>query len=184
MQLDAMNVKRTLTFGVGGGALAVWLAAAATSPPPPSAPIAATPPAAIDRSGAELSTEIARLRERLRPSAQPAQARDLFRYRARAAAQSAAAAAARDSALALQLAPQQLLAPSLSDVAPLKLVGMAEDPGDAGPIRSAILSGFGDLFIVKAGDSIAGRYRVAAISADNIDLVDVSTNAPLRIPVK
>lgn len=182
MRFDTMNVKRTLTFGVGGGALVVWLAAAATSPTPPSAPLAVTPPAAIDRSGAELSSEIARLRERLRPSAQPAQARDLFRYRARAAAESAAAA--RNSALAPPLTLQETPARSPSEVVPLKVVGMAEDPGDAGPIRTAILSGLGDLFIVKAGDSIAGRYRVAAINADSIDLVDVSTNAPLRIPVK
>jgi len=177
-----MNVKRTLMLGVAGGALVVWLAAAATSPSRPSVPLAATPPAAVDRSGAELSAEIARLRERLRPSAQPAQARDLFRYRARDAARSAAAA--RDSALAPQLLAQEAPVPSSSDADPLKLVGMAEDPGDGGPIRTAILSGLGDLFIVKAGDSIAGRYHVANISADSIDLVDVSTNAPLRIPVK
>lgn len=177
-----MNVKRTLTLGVAGGALVVWLAAAATSPTPPSAPLAVTPTTAVDRSGAELSAEIARLRERLRPSAQPAQSRDLFRYRARDAARSAVAA--RDSALAAQLSAQEAPVPSPSNAVPLKLVGMAEDPGDAGPVRTAILSGFGDLFIVKAGDSIAGRYRVAAISADSIDLVDVSTNAPLRIPVK
>lgn len=175
-----MNVKRTLALGVGGGALVVWLAAAATSPAPSRVPAAVTPPAAVDLSGAELSAEIARLRERLRPSAQPSQARDLFRYQPHAAARAAAASQPQP------LEPSTSLrdVPSPSTPALLTLVGMAEDPGDAGPVRRAILSGFGDLFIVKAGDSIAGKYRVAAIGADGVDLVDLSSDAPLRIPVK
>jgi hypothetical protein len=178
--LDTMNVKRTLALGVGGGALVVWLAAAATSPARSPASVAVTPPAAVDRSGAELSAEIARLRERLRPTAQPSQVRDLFRYQPRAAAR--VAVAPQPHALEPPMPLRDVASPSTP--APLRLVGMAEDPGDAGPVRTAILSGFGDLFIVKDGDSIAGRYRVTAIGAEGIDLVDLSSNAPLRIPVK
>src|SRR5262245_4876580 len=131
-----MNVKRTLTFGIVGGALAVWLAAAATSPTPPSPMLTVTPPTVADRHGAELSEEIARLRERLRPSARPAQSRDLFRYQARSADRAATAA---DRPVVVSPTPQYE-APAAAAVAPLKLVGMAEDPGPAGPVRTAILS--------------------------------------------
>src|SRR5262245_6097909 len=175
-----MNVKRTLTIGVVGGALAVWLAAAATSPTPPSAVLTLTPPSAVDRSGAALSAEFARWRQRLRPSAKPAQSRNLFRYQARSAEQLATAG---DRPVAVPPTPQPE-APAPMAVSPLKLVGMAEDPGPSGAVRTAILSGFGDLFFAKEGDTIANRYRVTSIGADLIELIDSSTNAPLRILVK
>ncbi len=175
-----MNVKRTLALGVVGGALAVWLAAASTSTNPPATSLIVTPPRVVDQSGAELAAEIARLRERLRPSAQPAQARNLFRYQPRSAAGSSVAVEA--AAPMPPTPPSGARAPSV--VVPLTLVGMAEDPGDAGPVRSAILSGFGGLFIVKDGDAVADRYRVVKVGADGIDLIDISTHASLHIPVK
>src|SRR5262249_61781614 len=77
-----MNLKRTATIGVVGGALAAWLASAATSNRPVPRPIVIpTPP--IDLRGAELADEIARLRERLRPTTTPSQpGRNLFTFRA------------------------------------------------------------------------------------------------------
>src|SRR5262249_10141625 len=116
----AMNLKRTATIAVVGGALAAWLAGAATSNRSVVHPIA-TPPAPIDARGAELANEIARLHERLRPTATPHQpARNLFVFHS----------AAPRPALALT-APK----PAISEAAPLapivaqpslKLAGIAE----------------------------------------------------------
>ena len=61
-----MSVRRTVVLGVVGGAIAVWLAAAATSTTRTAAPIAPPKTNAVDRSGAELAAEIARLHEALR----------------------------------------------------------------------------------------------------------------------
>ncbi len=76
-----MNLKRAATIVVVGAALLAWLAGAATSnrtlapAPLPSVP-------AIDTRGAALEKEIARLHERLRPSATPNQSgRNLFSFR-------------------------------------------------------------------------------------------------------
>ncbi len=63
-----MNVKRTVMLGVVGGAVAVWLAAAATSTTRTIAPVVPARPNVVDKSGAELAAEIARLHERLRPT--------------------------------------------------------------------------------------------------------------------
>ena len=65
-----MNMKRTATMAIVGGALLAWLAGAATSNrEPPAVPVFV--PAPIDIRGAELASEVARLHERLRPVASP-----------------------------------------------------------------------------------------------------------------
>src|SRR5580765_5517456 len=128
-----MSIKRTTIIFVGGVALAAWLSAAMNPGRAPAAP-ATVRPAAIDATGAELSGEIARLRERLRPDATPRQAsRNPFVFRSspsRAASSSparivetAAAAAANDAAVAA--------AAALAEQGRLKLslAGIAEDPG-------------------------------------------------------
>ena len=59
----------------------------------------------------------------------------------------------------------------------MKLAGIAEDPEADGPVRTAIISGEGQLFMVKEGEAVTPRYRVAKISADVVELVDLSTTA-------
>ena len=173
-----MNLKRTATIGVIGGALAAWLASAATSNrlvPPPI--VIRTPP--IDLRGAELADEIARLRERLRPTTTPNQpGRNLFTFRA-ARARAAAEIAAAPTPAAIVEAP--LPRPALP---PLKLAGIAEDAGPEGPIRTAIISGDGQLFLAKEGDAVTLRYRVAKISADVVELTDLTDNTVRRLALK
>ena len=172
-----MNLKRTATIGVVGGALAAWLASAATSSRPIPRPIAIpTPP--IDLRGAELADEIARLRERLRPTTTPNQpGRNLFTFRA--ARPRPAAAAAEPAHPAITEAPAAR--PALP---PLKLAGIAEDPGADGPIRTAIISGDGQLFMVKEGDAVTLRYRVAKISTDVVELTDLTDNSVRRLALR
>jgi hypothetical protein len=172
-----MNVKRTAMIGVAGVAVAVWISAATTSNVRTVVPVVPAKPSVIDKSGAELAVEVQRLHERLRPSDTPVHSRDLFRYAANGSA-SAPVVTAAPPASAVQ---EQPLAPL---VAPLKLDGLAEDKGDQGPVRTAIISGFGDIFLVKEGDSVTSRYRVAKISPDAVELTDLTNNTPLRLALR
>jgi len=171
-----MNFKRTATSLVVGAVLIAWLAGAATSKraiPPPIIP----PPQAIDARGVELTKEIARLRDRLRPTTPPAEPRrNLFTFRATTPL---AAPDARSTPSSTIEAP----APRISEPA-LKLAGIAEDDGADGPDRTAIISGEGQLFMVKEGDPVAGRYRVARISSDAVELADVNAGVVRRLVMK
>jgi len=170
-----MNVKRTATIVIGGGVLAAWLAGAATSNRGAPEPIRFKP-LPIDARGAELAIEIARLRERLRPSATPRlPGRNLFTFRAAPAP----APVAPPAPAALVESP----APSPPQPT-LKLAGIAEDPGADGPVRIAIISGEGQLFMVKEGDNVTVRYRVARISSDVVELIDLADGSSRRLALK
>lgn len=172
-----MNLKRTTTIVVVGAALLAWLAGAATSnhaiPPAP-----AVQPTSIDTRGAELASEIERLHERLAPVATPrTPGRNLFAFRAMAARPAAPIAPAPRPALTeVALAPIAL--------PPLKLSGLAEDAGADGPVRIAFISGEGQLFMVKEGETVTPRYRVTKISADVVELVDVGDNSIRRLALR
>src|SRR5262245_4117919 len=79
-----MQLKHALALGVGGGAIAGWIAAAATSGGHRAAVADVPRSQPIDQSGQELAVEIKRLHDRLKPTAVPVQSRDLFRYLSRA----------------------------------------------------------------------------------------------------
>jgi hypothetical protein len=172
-----MNVKRTATIAVVGGALAAWFAGAATSNRSIAPPLVA-PPAPLEARGAELANEIARLHERLRPTATPVQpGRNLFVYHAAPQAVPIAPApkpAPGDAAPTIALPAQ----PSLT------LAGIAEDEGPDGPVRTAFISGDGQLFMVKEGDNVTPRYRVDRISPDVVELMDLSTNTARRLALR
>jgi hypothetical protein len=170
-----MQLKRTLLWSVASGAVVVWIAAGATSEthpvatPPPPAHHASAPPRV------PLAADVARLHERLRPTIAPLQSRDLFRYASRAPKASRVASVPLPSAAEVRPSPVAL--------PPLSLVGIAEDTGDAGPVRTAIVSGFGDLFLVKAGESITARYRVVSVSPDVVELLDTTDQTTRRLPL-
>jgi hypothetical protein len=172
-----MNVKRTATIAVVGGALAAWLAAAATSNRAPAAPLV-TLPKPIEARGAELANEIARLQEKLRPSATPRQpARNLFTYRK------------ADTPPPAPAAPvPALVEPAAAFTPPqpaFKLAGIAEDTdADGNALRTAIISGEGQLFMVKEGENVTTRYRVTKVSADVVELIDLATNTPRRLALR
>jgi hypothetical protein len=173
-----MNVRRITTMGVMGGALAAWLAAAATSGNRQVTPTPITRTTAVEVRGAALAAEIARLHERLRPTAAPREpSRNLFQF--------AGTQAARPDPLAVQQ-------PALTDAAtapaptppPLKLVGMAEDLAADGVVRTAIISGFDQLFLVKEGETVTLRYVVAKISVDVVELTDLGDGTTLRLALR
>jgi hypothetical protein len=173
-----MSVKRTATFLVVGGALAVWLAAAATSGDRPSAlpPVLDTP--AIDAHGARLTEEIARLHERLRPTATPrAPRRNLFSF-----VQSSGRISHPDhSVVEPRPAEARVLAPV---PAPPKLSGIAEDETAEGLTRTAVVSLSGQLFLVKEGEMFAGRYHVLRIASDAVEITDTLEGGALHLALR
>jgi hypothetical protein len=172
-----MNLKRTAPIALACAALIAWLAGAATSNHaiPPVAVIERT---AIEKRGAELAIEIERLHERLAPTVAPsAPGRNLFTFRAVVARPVAPVPDAPRPALT-DLAALPITVP------PLKLSGIAEDEGADGPVRIAFISGEGQLFMVKEGDTVTPRYRVAKISADVVELTDVIDNSIRRLALR
>jgi hypothetical protein len=174
-----MNVKRTATIIVVGAVLVAWLAGAATPKRDMPPPIVITPKP-IDLRGIELTQEIARLHDRLRPTTVPTERRrNLFTF-AGAAPRSDAAAVARSDAVAAAVAN-----PASAPGEPaLKLAGIAEDDGADGPERTAFISGEGQLFMVKQGDAVTARYRVTRISSDAVELSDVTAGLVRRLVMK
>ena len=170
-----MNLKQTATITVVGGALAAWIVSAGTSDVRVSPRVVRkTTPA--EKSGAELASEIARLHERLRPTATPrSDGRNLFEFNASRSAPAPARSAAPPTEDAPPIAPPP---PSF------KLSGIAEDSSPAGPIRTAIITGQGELFLVKEGEMLATRYRVVKISVDVVELLDVETNETRRLAMQ
>jgi hypothetical protein len=170
-----MNVRRIVWLGASALAIASWFASAST--PVARPPIVPQPPprvAAIDRSVAALQADVTRLRDRLGPTVAPSGSRDLFRFSARAPkpVQSVQGVATKREAPALLEAP-----PPVVPRPPLTLIGIAEDASAEGPVRTAIVSGLGDVFLVKMGETIDGRYRVDLVSADAVQLTDTSTDS-------
>jgi hypothetical protein len=173
-----MNIKRTATLGVVGGALAAWLAAAATSGVRESAAPIPERPSPIDANGNALAAEIARLHEHLRPSASPRQpSRNLFTYAPRPSAAPALPPPVSKPAL--------VEAPASRPPAPaFKLPGIAEDTASGTTVRTAIISSAGQLFLAKEGDAVTPRFRVVKISGEVVELVDLLDNTPLRLALK
>ena len=174
-----VNIKTTATIVTTGGALAAWLAGGVpanhSAAPLPFAQRSPAP--TIDARTAALETEIGRLHDRLRPSTTPlAPGRNLFRFHAPAVAPSAAPAPPL---------PAPAIAPPPEPTAPaMRLIGIAEDPGADGPVRIAFISTGGQLFNVKEGETILGRYRIAKITSDVVELTDTIDGSIKRFALR
>jgi len=162
---------------VVGGACAAWLASAATSggrarvtPHPMN-----TSP--IDARVSDLASDIARLHERLTPAATPRQpVRNPFVFASASPRPVVPAGPAPAEAVAAPAPPTPAL--------PWQLVGIAEDDGPSGPVRTAIISGAGQLFLVKEGEAVTPQYRVSRIAADLVELVEAGSGSTVRLVLK
>ena len=170
---SSMHVKRTLVLAVGCGVLAAFFASASTSGRRPIAPPILPKTNAVDATGAERAEEIARLHDRLHPTAVPQQpSRNIFEFRPRPTGPPVAA-----QSIAAVQAPPSPAPPAPS----LKLIGIAEDVGADGPVRSAIITGDSQLFIVKTGEQVTDRYKIVEISSDGVELIDRNDGTTLRL---
>jgi hypothetical protein len=173
-----MNAKRIVWFGLSTLAIASWIASASTSGVRvPAAPFAPIRPTAVDRSMAALQSEMTRLHDRLGPTSTPTRSRDLFRFSAPAPRRRAAVGAPRQPA-AVEVAPAAVPAPALA------LIGIAEDGAAESVVRTAIVSGLGDLFLVKPGEMIRNRYRVGDVSSDAVQLTDTTTDLSITLALR
>lgn len=171
-----MNLKRAATIVTTGGGLAAWLVGATTSnhvvTPPPDM---SRPP--IERRGAELATEISRFHDHRPPTAAPRQpGRNLFKFRQAPAVRPSGAAA-------VPAAPAPDI-PAPPPLPPMRLIGISEDPGPDGPMRKVFISGDGQLFIAKEGDTVMTRYKVTRISADVVELTDIEDGTVRRLALR
>jgi hypothetical protein len=72
----------------------------------------------------------------------------------------------------------------LPPVVLFRLIGFAEDTGPDGAVRTAIISGQGQLYLVKEGETVASIYRVGEILPDGVELLDSTGGPSLRLALK
>jgi len=175
-----MHVKRTTIILVVCAVVATWFAAAMTPGGPPAAIRGNAQPTRLDIDSATLASEVTRLRERLRPDTAPRERiRNPFAFR------SGPRPASPEHVNAAAAAP--IASQPNPSVPPLTLAGFAEDSGPDGLIRTAIISGGGQLFLVKRGDTMTTRdvtYRVEAVSSDGVDLTNLNDTTSRRLTLK
>jgi hypothetical protein len=159
-----MNVKWTTTVVIVVGALAVWRIAASTPDRAGPARVDLDAPAPVDARGAALAKEIARLHDRAGAGVPPRLARNLFHFVTPPPRPAPVALVVNRASDAAAVLPQ----PALT------LIGVAEDTAASGVIRTAIISGPGQVYVVKEGERVTSRYLVARISADVVELQDLS----------
>lgn len=173
-----MSIRRVISFSVSTLALASWFSAASTPDvPPPEPRVAPRVPSALDHSSALLQSEIDRLHDRLAPTAAPMHSRDLFRFSAPKPRRLPPAA----SPVAVVLEPP---APVQETPPALMLIGVAEDVAGDGVVRTAILSGLGDVFLVRAGDVVSGRFRVELVAADAVQITNLTTSGVTTLALR
>jgi hypothetical protein len=174
-----MKLKRTVMLGVVGAALAAWFAAASTTGNRSVSHNSVLRTTPVEMRGAELAAEIAKLRERLHPTAAPQPpVRNLFEF-SRMARGRRPAADPRPAVIDEPAPP-----PAPPALPPLRLVGIAEDVGPDGPVRTAIISGFGRLFFAKPGEHVTDRFEVTRISGEAAELRDVGDSSTLTLVLK
>ena len=175
-----MRLKRIFAFvAIAGGLAALATSAATTGRRRVYTPVV-TPSRnhGAELSGAALAQEIHRLRERLRPTTVPQQPlRNLFEYDSSRAARSAAPLMS-ESGASIPVSPQPAPRPSM------ELIGIAEESEGDRVVRTAIISGEGELFLVKEGETVTARFRVERISAGVVELSDRENAAPVRLALK
>ena len=126
----------------------------------------------------EIQAQAERLRVRLATAPAPTPStRNPFTFAPRAAAPPPRVAARAEAPAPVE--------PPLPAEPAIELAGIAEDQQGDKTTRTAIISTLsGDTFLVKEGESIAGRYRVKAVGADAVELIDLLTGEVRRLALR
>jgi hypothetical protein len=169
---------KTLWFA-GGGLLATWFAV--TPANAPSTKLAADTAARSTESRRqiidELSAQESKLRQHLEVLPLKPTARNPFRF-----ADKPLAPAPRVSGRAAGDAPPPAAPTPLREPS-LRLSGIAEQRSGQKTVRTAVLSGDGQLYLVGEGETVAGRYRVMTIDSDAVTLQD-DAGGELRLALR
>lgn len=170
-----MKPARAAVYLGGGILLAAWLASAAGvgHPSIPQPPAPSTEAMQLDALASGVQSQATHLRQRLAAAPAPhSETRNPFAFAAAERPQPAAVEKAVDAepVSTMQTVPEPNLV----------LLGLAED----GSTRTAMIESGDDLVMATEGQTIVGRYRVAKISADGIELVDLVTGTTRRLLLK
>ena len=176
------NWKGTVVWS-GTTALATWLASAApvVAPRVATGPVSGHLEASTNRAVVtrvqDLSEEAARLSRRISgQDGYTEPSRDPFRFRP-----AAVPAPARPAAVLAPPPAAASVAPPAVQPPPFVLSGIAEDRQGEAVIRTAVIAGSGDLWLVKAGEKIEGKFQVTAVDADAVELIRADTGTALRL---
>lgn len=167
-----MKPGRAALYLGGGVLLAAWLASAAGigRPSTPQLPPPSADAAQLDSIAAGVQSQAARLRQRLAAAPTPGAAiRNPFAFAAR---EESERVISRRAPVPVPAAVAE--APTEPD---LVLIGLAEE----GSTRTALLGSGDELLMATEGQTIVGRYRVAKVGADAVELVDLTTGATRRL---
>jgi hypothetical protein len=88
----------------------------------------------------------------------------------------------RSGAAVTTAAPEFLPGPPAAP--PMSLAGIGEQATPQGTLRTAIISGASELFLVREGETVAGRYRVLRIDANAVLLRDETTGAEISLTLR
>jgi hypothetical protein len=178
-----MTRKRAVTYIGLASVLLAYLAAAGGLSNHLDVP--AAEPRAVQTSGtetlaADVQAQTSRLRDRMASAPAPrAPIRNPFVFGAR---ETPRPRASTPTASASLRAPET--APVVAEP-PLELIGIAEQQSPSGPVRTAIMTAHSDeLYMLKEGELLGGRYRVKAIGIDAVELTDLVTQAARRVALR
>jgi hypothetical protein len=163
---------------VAGSTILSWLNTSSTTAPPIAHTRDAIEPGTTSKSALPMAASIAALH--LHDWSPPARARekterDIFAFKRRAARLVPPAPSSGLPAAGEAVQPPPVL---------FRLIGFAEDTGPDGAVRTAIISGQGQLYLVKEGETVASIYRVGEILPDSVELLDSSGGPSLRLALK
>ena len=167
-----MNASRIAAWIVGLAVCTAWLASAAGVGR--RIPSTRTIPRHDSHSemtalAADVQAQATRLRERMSRAPLPrAEGRNLFTFAPAPRGPQRVAATASE--------PVPILVPPAITEPVLTLIGIAEMGGASGPVRTAMITAAsGELLMVRAGETLAGRYEVGTIGAAAVLLKDLTT---------
>jgi hypothetical protein len=159
-----------------------WLASATSVIPhqdPPRGPKSSADGEALGAIASDVQSQAVRLRHRLAMAPAPqAPVRNPFEFGSRAPEKRHTPARVEPAAAGGAPAPADM-------EPPLALIGVAEQQTPAGLVRTAMIGQLdGQFVMVTEGQEVAGRYRVAAVGADTVDLKDVVSGSLRRLVMK
>jgi hypothetical protein len=161
--------------------LVAWLATAsgvsvAPRPPQPQPAAAISPTQAL---ADDVQAQASRLRERMSTAPVPrTPTRNPFAF-----APASAFKRAERSAVASTMPVET--AGAIPSEPPLQLVGVAERQTATGVVRTALITADSDeLFMLVAGETLGGRYKVSDVGAQAVELADVVSGATRRLVLR
>jgi hypothetical protein len=175
-----MTAKRAALYSGGALLLIAWLASAASlsretsDDQPPPRPVETSGTASL---AAEVQAQTLKLKNRLASAPVPQKpTRNPFVFGTKPEAAPRVSRSPQPAAVPV---------PDTPPVPAIELIGVAEQKTAERVSRTAIISALsGELFLVKEGDTVAARYRVAGVGADAVELIDLASGEARRLALR